>query len=657
MYILDADDLIDKTMIECGYWAMKTNPRATWSYANTVGFGTQKYLWNKKFDSEIQKKQNLLIVASFIRKEALLSFKEYENLEKGIYEDWYMWMNFLRNGYFPVRMNFYGFWYRRLENSMLSDIKKLKEKHKYAMSKINSISRTIRHRVEAVQFPINWGGFDYKKASTLYKWDNKLKYRDNKKNILLILPWAVVGGADKFNVDLISGIDKEKYRITVLTTEPCNYMWRQKLEKYAEYFDLTTFLRKGEWYAFINYIIKSRNIKLVCILNSMYGYQCVPLIKSDFPEIPVIDYLHNEDFSWNNGGYPFESTVISRLLDKSYTCTKYLKNLMIEKMNREVNNVEPVYIGTDAEHYNPLNTEITNLELMKQFKNKKVVFFPCRVTEQKRPMLMLEILNKIILKNKKIIFLVVGDGNMKPEVLKKTKKLNLENHIVFLPNQSDMRQFYKMADVTLICSMYEGLTLTTYESLAMGVPVITSDVGGQAELVDQTCGRVIKLLQDPKKDVRNFNYSEEEINSYVTAIQEVLNDKQLKQNCRKKILEKFTTKKMVEIFEKEFGYLTKNKSIIDPKICSNPELANRYLEKCYNTTDVYHIEEDSNLDYKNLNVIPLTLKEKIKYRYYRYKDELWKYKSWRTFMRFCQKSGIVKLKKKVFKLIRNKNHT
>lgn len=74
---------------------------------------------------------------------------------------------------------------------------------------------------------------------------------------------------------------------------------------------------------------------------------------------------------------------------------------------------------------------------------------------------------------------------MKSEVLKRTKKLNLEEHIIFLPNQSDMRQLYKMADATLICSMYEGLTLTTYESLAMGVPIITSDVGGQAELVDE----------------------------------------------------------------------------------------------------------------------------------------------------------------------------
>lgn len=75
--------------------------------------------------------------------------------------------------------------------------------------------------------------------------------------------------------------------------------------------------------------------------------------------------------------------------------------------------------------------------------------------------------------------------------------------------------------------------------------------------------KVVKLMQDPKLDVRNFNYSDEEIDLYVNAIQEVLKDKKLRQNCRKKILEKFTTKKMVEIFEKEFEYLTNNKSVVD----------------------------------------------------------------------------------------------
>ncbi len=64
---------------------------------------------------------------------------------------------------------------------------------------------------------------------------------DDKKNLLFIFPWFKLGGADKFNYDLLSSIDRNKYNITILTTEPCEYVWRQKFEKFGEVFDLTSF--------------------------------------------------------------------------------------------------------------------------------------------------------------------------------------------------------------------------------------------------------------------------------------------------------------------------------------------------------------------------------------------------------------------------------
>lgn len=33
---LDADDVIDKTLLECGYWTLCTNPKATWAYADNL---------------------------------------------------------------------------------------------------------------------------------------------------------------------------------------------------------------------------------------------------------------------------------------------------------------------------------------------------------------------------------------------------------------------------------------------------------------------------------------------------------------------------------------------------------------------------------------------------------------------------------------------
>ena len=72
VFILDSDDVIDKTYLECAYFIMLTNPDATWAYADTVTFDGQEFLWKKLFDCEEEKKENLLPVCALIKKQAIL---------------------------------------------------------------------------------------------------------------------------------------------------------------------------------------------------------------------------------------------------------------------------------------------------------------------------------------------------------------------------------------------------------------------------------------------------------------------------------------------------------------------------------------------------------------------------------------------------------
>ena len=42
---LISDDLLDKTLLECGYWTMRTNSKAAWAYTNCVNFDGIKFLY------------------------------------------------------------------------------------------------------------------------------------------------------------------------------------------------------------------------------------------------------------------------------------------------------------------------------------------------------------------------------------------------------------------------------------------------------------------------------------------------------------------------------------------------------------------------------------------------------------------------------------
>lgn len=199
----------------------------------------------------------------------------------------------------------------------------------------------------------------------------------------------------------------------------------------------------------------------------------------------------------------------------------------------------------------------------------------------KRPLFALELMKSILRDRKDVRLIMVGDGAAFEDVKQKIEEENLEEyiHLYGMQDSDKARKFYKIADLTLICSLREGLTLTTYESLSMGVPVVSSDIGGQKEIIEDDCGYLILPYQQPAEQF-DFNYSEEEIQEYKEAVEKILyneNDIDYKLVCRKKVIERFSIDKMIINVDKEITRLIKSGSQIDKSFCENIEFAERYL--------------------------------------------------------------------------------
>lgn len=625
IYILDPDDLIENTALETAYFAMKTHKDVTWVYSDVVGFGAQQYLWNPKFDTFREKKENLLCCNALIKKEAVLDVGGYSNVPEKVYEDWHLWLRMLGKGAVPLKMSYYSFWYRRHDKGVLTGINSNKFSKKNALKEIKRVGSKITKRANAIQYPITDDFDEWSTSPSEFDFETPyIKINENLKNILCIFPWLALGGADKFNLHLLEKLYHEGYKVTIITTVPSEYVWRQKFEKYAsEIFDLTSFLDRKDWPAFISYLIKSRNFNLIFQSNSTYGYYLIPWIKCKYPAIPIIDYIHMEEWYWRNGGYPKDSIAVEKYIDYTYTCSEHLIDEMKNKMGKKNDRIETIYIGTEENKFDPNIVDIPTDKELEKIIDKKIVVFPCRISTQKRPLLMVEILRELVKQRNDIAFLIIGNGKMLNIVKEKVKEYDLDKYIVFLGSKDDMRPYYKIANATLICSMIEGISLTTYESLSMGVPVITSDVGGQSELVDDTCGKVVKLYQAPNEDIDNYNYSKKEINDYANAIiQVLLNNTKLRANCRNKILNKFTVTQMQEkIFDVINDRIKKGTEIVPDSIRGDNELSERLI--------VMYNELSRNF-YVNPDQPEKNFKEK-------FGAKMWKYKSYRKLIRFIKK--------------------
>lgn len=572
IFNFDENNLLDKTMLECGFFTMMFNEEAAFAYSNTVEFGAKGLLVNNGLKISEEKKKNIISSGAFIRKDKFLEVENYDKLIDDMPRAWYVWLDLLSKGYVPLKMGFYGFWHR----NTIDSLKKKEVIGDLLKEKIDNVD----NKTEVIQFDDSYE-VDYKNVPKKIDLKRKpITPEDGKKRILFILPWSVVGGADIFNFNLIKGLKQKNYEISVITTQKCDYALRQGIEQYVEeYFDLTSFLKRKDWASFIAYIIRSRRINLVFLSNSYYGYYALPWLKCHFKDIPFVDYIHAENWTLRNGGFPKDSNAVADYLDATYTCTAHLRDVMYKDMKRSIKNVKPVYIGTDASFFNPdIELEKEN-ELRELYKDKKVILFPSRIVHYKRPLFAINVIKRISEIRDDVRLAIVGDG----AALEDTKKYIIENNLQELVTcfgmQQDVRPFYKIASATIICSLREGLTLTTYESLSMGVPIVSANVGGQAELIGNDCGELIEPYQTADEQF-DFNYSDEEIQKYADAILRIL-DKSEKDNikdiCRNKILKNFTIDKMVETLDKEFTKNIKNGSKVDRNLLNNIGLAERYL--------------------------------------------------------------------------------
>ena len=576
--LMSSRDLLDKTTLECGYFSMLTNPEGVWAYSRMVDFGLKQRLYNKKLDISEMAKRDIILNSVFIRKDAFLELDKHVDVSLETYEDWCNWLKFLREKYIPIKMDFYGYWNRKSSKPKTVTIESKETLPKEDIDKAKNKIPVIK----AIEFDKAYQ-FDFKdipQKIDLVKKD--IFEKNDKKKILLIAPCFVVGGADLFNLNLIKGLRAKGYEISVITTKKCDYVLRQEVEKYVdEYFDLTTFLKEKAWASFIYHIIKSRKIDCVFITNSLYGYYVLPWLKCHFKNIPFVDYIHAENWTLRNGGFPKDSNSVAEYLDATYTCTKHLRNMMYTIMNRNVKNIKPVYIGTDTSFYDNNVIYDGEEELQEKYKDKEVLLFIGRMVHYKRPLFAIELLKKLLKTRKNVRLMMVGDGAAFEDVKQKIKDENLEEyvHLYGMQDSEQVRKFYKVTDVTLVCSLREGLTLTTYESLAMGVPVVSSDVGGQKELIENDCGAIILPYQRAEEQF-DFNYSEEELEEYKIAIEKILDNKEnvnYKAVCREKTVSRFSIDKMIINLDKEISKLIKTGSQVDKSFCENIEFAERYL--------------------------------------------------------------------------------
>lgn len=141
-----------------------------------------------------------------------------------------------------------------------------------------------------------------------------------------------------------------------------------------------------------------------------------------------------------------------------------------------------------------------------------------RLVEQKNTLFIIDIFNEIYKKEKKAKLMIIGDGNLRKEMMAKIKLLGIEEAVLYLGRREDIHQFYNAMDCFLLPSLYEGLPIVGIEAESCGLPVFFSteipkessacdDLGVFVSL-EQSAEEWAALVVDKVKNTKRADHTE-----------------------------------------------------------------------------------------------------------------------------------------------------
>src|SRR5205814_3617759 len=187
---------------------------------------------------------------------------------------------------------------------------------------------------------------------------------------------------------------------------------------------------------------------------------------------------------FNELGHMESNRKYASCIDHHVVANQVIRSALLERGERG-ENIDVIVHGVDVQdEFNPNNVDEKPLlsgALLPA--NKFFVSFIGRFSEEKCPEMFVEIANQLK-GEQELHFVMLGNGPLYALIKKKIRSLGLERRFYTPGFVPDLRPFLKISGALVIPSRIEGIPIVLMESLALGVPVVASKVGGIPSVIN-----------------------------------------------------------------------------------------------------------------------------------------------------------------------------
>lgn len=298
------------------------------------------------------------------------------------------------------------------------------------------------------------------------------------------------GGAIQQYVDAVLPFIQEEHDITVFSVEDPDMP--QQEDNHHIHITRVNGSKKQEY---INNVISHINEKydLIHVFNRP---KWVNAIAEAIPDADISLSIHNEMFLPSKISKADGEKCVSKV--KFITTVSRFIAEGIKKLYPETaSKLHPVYSGVDIHRYQPVWSDEA-LQIREQLRakygltDKKVVLYVGRLSPKKGAHILIKAVRKVLETHTDTALVIVGSKwygeNQEDSYVRQVQQMShdLDTDVIltgFLPPE-EVTSHYYLGDVFVCASQWrEPLARVHYEAMAAGLPIITTDKGGNAEVI------------------------------------------------------------------------------------------------------------------------------------------------------------------------------
>jgi len=224
------------------------------------------------------------------------------------------------------------------------------------------------------------------------------------------------------------------------------------------------------------------------------------------------------------------------LPDAIITTGEHIRRELLQTHKILAERIVSIPTGADAGRFHPGPPDLELKKRMGLPIDSPVITLVAVLRAQKRHELVIAAAAEVIKVFPQARFIFVGDGPGRKRVEQEIKNAQLESHILMTGYREDIPAILSFTDLGIISSVAEGIPQFLFQIMAMGKPVIATEVGGIPEIVTSGVNGVLIPPEDPA--------------ALAKALVQVLGDpesaRRLGEEGRRLVEQEYTVEKMAE---------------------------------------------------------------------------------------------------------------